>query len=529
LGALRRRSDTVLTLDRLSVRGRLVQGWGWALHPERRIAGVSLLRGDAAGAPQVLTEYGVCRADVQVLYPDAPDAPAAGFHVFGMTDPPIRPGERLRWSVDFVDGGTEQLRADVDITFLNGAPGPVERFPRIAQALRQGSEMLRRWHSVPALAAAAPAEPIARAGEFAPAVLVFDQDLGGGANFYRRKIIERYVAEGQSCLLVKWSLSSLSYEIEAYGGPRDGLASAVYERQIDTWLEAVELRHVVINGLVSYPAPLRIVRRLLSSLEQSPATVTVLMHDFHSLCPSWTLLNDQGKFCGVPTDAATCEACFRASRIPFKSVLWSSSMAEWRRVWGRLLARASEVRCFSESSRSLVLRAYPELVGPRLTVVPHRLETSHNRAASYDITAPINVGILGAVLRHKGGDVVKALSAEIRRQRQDVRLTVIGTLASDTTGGNLTVTGPYLPTDLPELIERHGVNVCLFPSIWPETFSFVCEEIMQMGLPLIAFDLGAPAERIRHYPQGRLVPVCDAERLLSEIVAFVAELRSRKG
>ena len=41
------------------------------------------------------------------------------------------------------------------------------------------------------------------------------------------------------------------------------------------------------------------------------------------------------------------------------------------------------------------------------------------------------------------------------------------------------------------------MEAALFPSIWPESFSYVVQEIMLMGLPFVCFDLGAPAERVR--------------------------------
>jgi glycosyltransferase involved in cell wall biosynthesis len=42
------------------------------------------------------------------------------------------------------------------------------------------------------------------------------------------------------------------------------------------------------------------------------------------------------------------------------------------------------------------------------------------------------------------------------------------------------------------------VGLCLLPSIWPETFSYVTQELMSLGVPLVCFDLGAPAECVRH-------------------------------
>ena len=63
-------------------------------------------------------------------------------------------------------------------------------------------------------------------------------------------------------------------------------------------------------------------------------------------------------------------------------------------------------------------------------------------------------------------------------------------------------TGPYHQEDLPDLVEKTGVNIVLFPSTFPETFSYVMHEIMQMELPVVAFDRGAQGESARTYRFG---------------------------
>ena len=68
------------------------------------------------------------------------------------------------------------------------------------------------------------------------------------------------------------------------------------------------------------------------------------------------------------------------------------------------------------------------------------------------------------------------------------------------------MTGPYEREHLVDLIESHGINMILFPSICPETFSYVIEETMLLRMPIVAFDLGAPGERLRDYDLGRTRP-----------------------
>jgi hypothetical protein len=47
----------------------------------------------------------------------------------------------------------------------------------------------------------------------------------------------------------------------------------------------------------------------------------------------------------------------------------------------------------------------------------------------------------------------------------------------------------------------------LLPSIFPETWCFSLAEAWRAGLRVAAFDIGAPAERIRRTGRGFLLPL----------------------
>jgi glycosyltransferase involved in cell wall biosynthesis len=56
--------------------------------------------------------------------------------------------------------------------------------------------------------------------------------------------------------------------------------------------------------------------------------------------------------------------------------------------------------------------------------------------------------------------------------------------------------------------------------VWPETFSYVTEEAMDMGLPIACFDLGAPAERVRGYAKGVVIERIDARAALDAMLGW---------
>ncbi len=65
------------------------------------------------------------------------------------------------------------------------------------------------------------------------------------------------------------------------------------------------------------------------------------------------------------------------------------------------------------------------------------------------------------------------------------------------------------------------VDWCIVPSVWWETFGLVISEAWMFYRPVIASDIGAMKERIRHEADGLLFPAGDS-RALAETVRRAA-------
>ena len=97
---------------------------------------------------------------------------------------------------------------------------------------------------------------------------------------------------------------------------------------------------------------------------------------------------------------------------------------------------------------------------------------------------------------------------------------MIGEVESECDPLVVTQTGKYQHDQLSKLIESSGANIFFFPSIWPETFSYVVQELITMKLPTASFKLGAPAERLEIYPKGLLIESMNPVDILDELISF---------
>ncbi len=259
----------------------------------------------------------------------------------------------------------------------------------------------------------------------------------------------------------------------------------------------------------------------LKTLTSAP--LTVLAHDFYLVCPSHFLLNHEGRYCQIP-DTAVCASCLPKNRYGFATLFTERDISKWRAIWGSLLAVADEIVTFSHSTAQLLMKAYPQIESSQIFIKPHQVEYLTDKMVNIQQTAALRIGVVGHIGFHKGAAFIQLLSKEIRHRGVDIKIVVIGTIEVSCDPTIVSQTGSYHYDELPNLINASGVNIMLFPSIWPETFSYVVQELMHMDLPVASFNFGAPAERMISYPKGLILASMDAAHVLDELILFHSKI-----
>ena len=356
--------------------------------------------------------------------------------------------------------------------------------------------------------------------------LLVDHAMGGGANDYRNQQIQMRLDAGEDVILYSesFSIAKSQSRLAIY------TLGEVFEIKISSRDEIAKFREggwikeVFYNNAVTFERPHKIPQFLSEIVDYHQARLVVAVHDFYPVCPSYTLLNSSHLYCGVPSDLDVCRRCLPRNSFMLSSTQPVTDIDDWRNAWGSLLKMANQILCFSESSKSDLLRAYPHLALVENVVVrPHTVENLPTRIPRVDHYAPAVLGVVGAIGLQKGSRIIRRMARIIESKNLNIRIVIIGESDIRDYPGCVTVTGRYRPTDLPDLIERFGVNFAALTSIWPETYSYVTAELMAMNLRIMAFDLGAPAERLVSYQNARLVQQVTAEALLDALIAWQLE------
>ena len=354
--------------------------------------------------------------------------------------------------------------------------------------------------------------------------LIFDHSLGGGANIYTNELQDRYIQEKRNTLLIRYDFYTndfkLYYKFKTY----------VFNFRISNFdelkvlISKLTLKEIFLNSIVSYKQSYEFLNYFNSLIKVSGANLVLPIHDFYSICPSFTLLNAEGNYCDIPS-LDICKSCIKNNTLEWKN-LYSDKIdiALWRDLWFNLLEKSSSILCFSNSSKEILCKAYPTLNPSTIKVIPHIVEAIE--PVILEQKKPSNtivVGVLGAINHSKGSKIVKELVQKIEKENLNINVVIIGEISEQIKSKHFHVTGRYKHHELHDHIKKHHIDIFLIPSICPETFSYTTQEIIMMEMPLIVFNLGAPAARVADYVKGYVVNTVNAEAALDIIKKFKEE------
>lgn len=531
------------SLDRLLIRDGIVLCHGWILGNTEGPHALHIRIAEKPGAhgpgvqrtDVVVATLHQARPDVVHAYPRHPGAARSGFIALGRWSQFSHSASRqVELVVQWPDGSRDTLDVSSAVATLNGSTGQ-RWLPRLrwlqgwaARAWQIGRRdgwkalfrkiqhhwarrTLRRLH--------AGGSSLPEAMRQRPVALIIDHDLGGGANQFRHRLVDELVAQDWGAVIYTFDVGSLQPALLCIhaGGqtwiPVRGWPDALRQ------LAQVHLGRIVYNTAASLPDALEVAWGLIELKQRGSTPVTVYLHDYFLVCPSQFLLNESGQCCGVPA-VARCQSCLPINSQGFSSLYPGRQIEEWRSAWGDVLLVADEIVAFSRASVALLKRAYPAVDDRKIQIKPHRIDYLPSRLPLLPESEPWTIGVVGQIGYHKGAQVVQALAKAIRRRALSLRIVVIGVVEAPCDPAVVSETGPYRHEELSDLLERHRVGIVLFPSIWPETFSYVVQEMILMGVPVAAFDWGAPAERLSAYSKGLLLRRVCADYILDELQAF---------
>ncbi|MGT2488490.1 glycosyltransferase [Methylobacterium oryzae CBMB20] len=341
------------------------------------------------------------------------------------------------------------------------------------------------------------------------ALLYVTHSWGGGIQRHIDDMVAQARAEGLSVVLLQIDRTRNLEVHVAYRGPEflylPNLDSLYLPRDAAELADFVgQLAPVLIH--VHSLAGLRwgAAQALMEVVARSGRPYAWTLHDYSPVCHRNHLVQPDGRYCGL-APVSECRSCLAVDADGFEE----PDPGERRAAFGAFLAGAARVFAPSCDTAARIRTVYPDLA---VTVRPHVEPERSVRSTALQRPGRVRrVAVLGAISATKGGLFLQALATDAQDRDLPLRFAIVGysdpALAIGLEGVGVAQTGRYSGDhEALDLVWRLSADLVLLPAIWPETYSYALTLALRTGLPVAAFDLGAPAERLRAYPNGHLLP-----------------------
>jgi GT2 family glycosyltransferase/glycosyltransferase involved in cell wall biosynthesis len=357
-------------------------------------------------------------------------------------------------------------------------------------------------------------------------VLLLSMHLAGGV---KRHVDDRQaalLALGHSVLIMRGSTDAKTpgrVVISVVGADFEHL---IYDlprelEELRTLLTALRLVHIELHHFLGLPAA------ALDMVVGMGVPYHAYIHDYAWICPRVSLLNGEGRYCGEPV-LEVCETCVQTHGSAFAEPI---SVTDLRARSARILAAAERIVAPTEDVRRRLARY---VASAKIDVIPWQKPSeairdtvpaaSPQRAVARGGVARsdsrrVRVVLLGAIGTPKGYEVLLQCARDAATRNLPLEFIVIGYTRDDAAlraTSRVAITGLYQEQEVAALIGREGGDIAWFPSVTPETWSYTLTHAIENNLPIVAFDIGAIAERLRAAGTGMLLPLSSSPESINQ-------------
>jgi GT2 family glycosyltransferase len=342
-------------------------------------------------------------------------------------------------------------------------------------------------------------------------VLLVTFDLAGGVKRHVDKRASELRAHGHTVLVLQPSGKDIGVERAILTVQGSGVENLAFDLPEDLpVLRALLLQLRLSNIEFHHFAGLH--PAVLESVSSLGIRYDVYFHDYSWVCPRLTMLGGNNVYCGEPP-VEDCETCIRKHGTGLEESL---TVAALRARSARIMDAANAVIVPCSDVRTRLSRYFP---GLPMRVEAWELPSEPMFRPAANVAGRVRVAVIGAIGIAKGYESLLQSARDAAERNLDLEFVLIGFTHEDEpllATGRVFITGPYREDEVPSLLEREQCHVAFFPSVVPETWCYALTYALNRGLPIVAFDLGAIAERLRYYVGADLLPLSASAALTND-------------
>lgn len=244
-------------------------------------------------------------------------------------------------------------------------------------------------------------------------------------------------------------------------------------------------------------------------------SATITLHDFYCLCPTINMLYEGTTFCGN-LENKDCQKCLALTMKINNDIL-----ADWHNDWNKLFSCMKNIIVPSEDTKKRINKVYPK---NDINVIEHGININKLDNNITLNTNEFNVAYVGVLSNHKGLRIFDKLIK--KSKNSNIKYHLFG-ISEDKklnmNKKNYIYHGKYNRDNIANLLKENNINLVCFFQIWPETYSYTVSEVVASGVPILSYDIGAGAERVKKYNFGWTI---DLKSNVDDIINKINDIKN---
>ena len=241
----------------------------------------------------------------------------------------------------------------------------------------------------------------------------------------------------------------------------------------------------------------------------------ITLHDLYMSCPSINMVfND--KYC-ENNPKRDCALCLKR-RLGVNS----DFLANWRRKCENVLSMFDKVIVPSKDTKFQFEKVYKNLY---IEVVEHGVNVINVKDIKPKTgKSTFDIAFVGAMAPHKGSNILKSLIKTNNNSK--IKIHLIGKSEDEELKKNkfgYVYHGQYERGMLPKLLKKYDIDLVCILATWPETYSYTLTETYMASVPVLTFDLGAVAQRVKDDKLGWTLPLESTSKEILEKIRSIFE------
>ncbi|WP_422409311.1 MULTISPECIES: glycosyltransferase [unclassified Endozoicomonas] len=349
--------------------------------------------------------------------------------------------------------------------------------------------------------------------------LFISHSLGGGTEVHTNYMAERLEKENIEVLLLKpdsqgrFCLENASKTIFVSWN------SGQFDEMVED-LTTLNIEHIHYHHWLGFDNRICNLPKLLNK------QFDITLHDYYTVCPRVNMVTETHRFCDS-ANITVCNACLAKNPPHSENKLalnrQSLRIQTWRKNQQKFLDSARQVYAPSHDTAERI-NSFLNL--DNLQALYHPEPEVNIKIGDLKKSGNLLVAVPGGISRNKGFDKLISCASYAAENNLPIDFIVIGYSCDDkklTKLPNVTITGRYQRNQFSSIARKYKCNVSVLFSLWPETYGYTLTESVNAGMPVLSFDIGAYAERIKKLGVGRVLSLEASDQKICEALIDLSE------